>query len=114
MWCNGMHKPARKAFFKTFLAFNPSIQHNVKSNEKSLGRGNSFNWGSKIPPSSLELRLPAGPFPRSSLILLGPPVICPWVQVTLSTEANKAGKDRAPTVIPTSRLSGLCLPATPV
>lgn len=111
MWYNGTHKPARKVFFKTFLAFNPSIQHNVKSNEKSPGRGNSFSWKPKIPPSSLELRLPTDPFPRSSLILLGPSVICSWVQVTLSTAANEAGEGRGPMVIPASRLSSLCLPA---
>ena len=112
MCCNGTHEPARKVFFKSFLAFNPSIQYNVNSNEKSPGRGNSFSWRPKIPPSSPELRLPGDPFPRSSLILLGPSVICPWVQVTLSTAANEAGKGRGPTVIPASRLSGLCLPAT--
>lgn len=63
MWCNSRrkHKPVRKPFSKTLLAFNPSIQHNVKANEKkSPGRENSYSWRSKNPPSSWKLRVQGG------------------------------------------------------
>lgn len=56
------HKPARKTFFKTFLAFNPSIQHNVKSGgKKKLGEGKRV--------SLLKADAAIGPFLQSSLKL---------------------------------------------